>query len=429
VQWSFEDQREAERPEREDGDQSREREGEPAGRVRGHAHRHGDRLSEPEGLGAGRASAQLLALLAACLLLAPAAAGAGEGAVTLVFFTRAGCPHCARARPWLEELARRRPELRVVERDAGADAAARARLLALCAGAGIAQPGVPAFAVGERVIVGFDDAATSGPRIEALLAGAAVPARAPPSGAELELPLFGRVSPRELGLPVFTLAIGFLDGLNPCATWALLFLLSLLVHLHSRARMLLLGGAFVVTSGVVYFAFMAAWLNVFLLLGASRALEIGVGLAGLASGALHAKEFFAFGRGPSLHIPEAAKPGLAARARRILRAPGLPAALAGAVALAAAVNVVELLCTAGLPALYTGILSERGLPAASRYGYLALYNLAYVFDDLLLLAIGVATLGHARLRERTGRWLDLAAGLAMMALGAAMLLRPGWLAF
>jgi hypothetical protein len=277
--------------------------------------------------------------------------------------------------------------------------------------------------------VGFDDAATTGPAIEALLAGAAEPARAPPAGPELELPILGRLSLREQGLPLFTLAIGFLDGLNPCATWALLFLLSLLVHLHSRARMLLLGGAFVVTSGFVYFAFMAAWLNAFLLLGASRALEVAVGLAGLALGALHAKDFLAFGRGPSLHISESAKPGLAARARAILRAPGLAAALAGTVALAAAVNAVELLCTAGLPALYTRVLTEQGLSAASYYGYLALYNAAYVADDLLLLAVGVATLGHARMRERGGRWLDLVAGLAMMALGAVMLLRPGWLAF
>jgi hypothetical protein len=317
----------------------------------------------------------------------------------------------------------------VIERDVDRDAEARQRLLSLCEDAGIALPGVPAFAVGRRLVVGFDTAERSGPGIEALLAGGAGPARAPPSEAEIEVPLLGRLRLAEIGLPVFTAAVGFVDGLNPCATWALLFLLSLLVHLHSRARMLVLGGAFVLTSGVVYFLFMAAWLQVFRLLGASRALEIAIGLVGLAFGALHAKEFFAFGRGPSLHISEAAKPGLAARARGILRAPRLSAALVGVVALAAAVNLVELLCTAGLPALYTRILTQQGLPAAGHYAYLALYNLAYVADDLLLLAVGVATLGHARLRERTGRWLDLVAGLAMLSLGAVMLLRPGWLAF
>jgi hypothetical protein len=373
-------------------------------------------------------AARLAALLAFWLLLAPLTASAGE-AVELEFFTRAGCPHCAHARVFLAELVRRRPELRVLERDVEADAAARERLLSLCAEAGIAPPGVPAFAVGGRVIVGFDDAAGSGPGIEGLLAGGAEPARAPLPEAEIDLPILGALRPSDLGLPLFTVAIGFLDGLNPCATWALLFLLSLLVHLRSRARMLLLGGAFVITSGVVYFAFMAAWLEVYRLLGASRGLEIAVGLAGLALGALHAKEFLAFGRGPSLHIPESAKPGLAARARGVLRARSLVAALIGAVALAVVVNLVELLCTAGLPALYTRVLTQQGLPTASHYAYLALYNAAYVADDLLLLAIAVATLGHARVRERTGRWLDLAAGIAMMALGAVMLLRPAWLAF
>ena len=41
----------------------------------------------------------------------------------------------------------------------------------------------------------------------------------------------------------------------------------MLVHTRSRARMLLVGGTFVLISGLIYFVFMAAWLNVFLLFG------------------------------------------------------------------------------------------------------------------------------------------------------------------
>lgn len=47
----------------------------------------------------------------------------------------------------------------------------------------------------------------------------------------------------------------------------LLFLLSLLVTLQDRLNMSLVVGTFVLVSGLLYFAFMAAWLNVFLLLG------------------------------------------------------------------------------------------------------------------------------------------------------------------
>jgi hypothetical protein len=86
------------------------------------------------------------------------------------------------------------------------------------------------------------------------------PAQRASESEAIDVPLFGLLSVRELGLPVFTLVIGLLDGLNPCAMWLLLFLLSLLVNLRSRVKMLLIGGTFVAVSGIVYFAFMAAWL-------------------------------------------------------------------------------------------------------------------------------------------------------------------------
>ena len=46
-----------------------------------------------------------------------------------------------------------------------------------------------------------------------------------------------------------------------------------------------------------------------------------------------------------------------------------------------------------------------------------LYNAAYMFDDVIVLAIGVTTLSHRRLQEREGRWLKLLSGVVMVALG------------
>src|SRR5690606_41486190 len=85
--------------------------------------------------------------------------------------------------------------------------------------------------------------------------------------------LFGTLSASELGLPLFTLALGLLDGFNPCAMWVLLFLLSLLVRLQDRRRMAMVAGTFVLVSVLVYFAFMAAWLNVLLSVGLTAAVR------------------------------------------------------------------------------------------------------------------------------------------------------------
>jgi hypothetical protein len=178
----------------------------------------------------------------------------------------------------------------------------------------------------------------------------------------------------------------------------------------------------------VYFAFMAAWLNVFLLVGVARPVQAGLGLIAAAVGLLNVKDFLAPGRGVSLAIPASARPGIYARVRAVVLAERLGPALLGVVVLAVVVNVVELLCTAGLPALYTRILTLRALSPGEYYAYLALYNAAYVLDDGVMLAIAVVTLGRRRLQERGGRWLKLASGAVMLALGLLLLLRPEWLA-
>jgi hypothetical protein len=191
--------------------------------------------------------------------------------------------------------------------------------------------------------------------------------------------------------------------------------------------MVLIGGTFVAVSGVVYFAFMAAWLNLFLLVGLSWATQVGLGGVAVLVGALNIKDFFAFGRGVSLSIPAVAKPGVYARVRRILQAEHLPGALAGVMVLAVLVNTIELLCTAGLPAVYTRILTLRHLPWWAYYGYLGLYNIAYMLDDGVMLTLAVVTLGRRKLQEKQGRWLKLLSGIVMLGLGVALLAQPAWL--
>jgi hypothetical protein len=53
--------------------------------------------------------------------------------------------------------------------------------------------------------------------------------------------------------------------------------------------------------------------------------------------------------------------------------------------------------------------------------------LGYIADDTLMVGLAVYALGSGKLSERAGRWLKLVSGLAMLALGAVLLLRPQWL--
>ena len=369
--------------------------------------------------------------------------------VDIEVFTRAGCPRCDAAKRFLDDLQQERPGLRIVVHDVGQDPAALARLQELGVTLGIRTLGVPAFALRGELLIGFLSAPTTGGQLKALLdkplapPGETAPAEVcspepttscppetsglPPEVDTIDTPWFGRLSVRELGLPIFTLVVGFLDGFNPCAMWVLLFLLSLLVNLQDRGKMVLIGGTFVVISGLVYFAFMAAWLNIFLWLGLSRPTQVVLGGIAVIVGSINVKDFFAFGHGVSFSIPAAAKPGLYVRVRRILQAENLLGALVGVVGLAVLVNMIELLCTAGFPAVYTRILTLSQLPWWAYYGYLGLYNLAYMFDDSVMLLIAVITLGRRKLQEKEGRCLKLISGAVMLGLGVVLIAKPGWL--
>lgn len=396
---------------------------------------------------------RLLVLLLACCLGDPIPASADNrlaapSAADIEVFVREGCPHCTRAKSFLEQLKQERPSLQIAIRDVGRSPEAAERLHVLAAARGIRTLGVPAFLVGGELLIGYDEAGTTGSLIRSRLDRTSRDRddELPPDACRSEIKepcrsssdqasdpdtvtvsFFGRLSAQDLGLPLFTLVLGLLDGFNPCAMWVLLFLLSLLVNLRDRKKMALIAGTFVLVSGLLYFAFMAAWLNLFRFVGYSRVTEILLGGVALLIGALNLHDASSTEGGWSIGIPESAKPGLYARTRRILQADNMAGAAAGVVLLVVLVNVIELLCTAGLPAAYTRILTLRDLTWWQYYGYLALYNLAYIADDSLMVAIAVVTLSRHKLQARQGRRLKLLSGAVMAGLGLILLLKPDWL--
>ncbi len=398
------------------------------------------------------------ALLAAVLLVPGVFAHAAQAAATkeasargaptvqIEAFVREGCPHCAKAEKFLAQLGKERPGLRIVIRDVQKEPAALERLKELARAQRGASARVPAVYVGGQLIVGYSESAHTDRLILAALGGGGAAGSAPPQEAgtcdaeeslacpktggvetevaapaapeQFQLELFGRtLTLDDVGLPAFTFAMGLLDGFNPCSMWVLLLMISLLAPLNDRRRMLAIAGTFVLIQGIAYFLFMAAWLNLFLLIGLSRASQLIIAAIAIVAGLINVKDFMAFKVGISLSIPEKAKPGIYSRMRNILHAESLGAAIIGAIVLAVLVQIVEFLCTSGFPALFTRILTLRELDTASYYGYLLLYIAAYMIDDIVILGIGVAMLSRHRLQEREGRVLKLISGLVMIGLG------------
>jgi len=354
-------------------------------------------------------------------------------AVQLHFFWSRNCPHCQAARPFVESLPQTHPWIQVHSLEVSNHDANRSRFEQLAGLTGGHVGSVPGFFWCGRSFSGWGSDDSIGQWLVEELAACyeQVYSASPPGflsresgGASAGPPLPGGLDPRQLSLPLLTLLLGGLDAFNPCAFFVLLFLLSLLVNTRSRGRMLLVGGVFVLFSGFIYFLFMAAWLNLFTLLGGVGPLTLVAGMVAVAIALVNIKEYFRFKEGVSLTISEQNRGRLFRRMRGLLDAESLPALLTGAVVLAVAANSYELLCTAGFPMVYTRILTLEQLPAAGYYAYLALYNLVYVTPLLLIVIAFVYTLGRRKLSEGEGRLLKLLSGILMLSLGGVLILAP-----
>jgi hypothetical protein len=351
----------------------------------------------------------------------PSAREPEQHAPELVFYWGIGCPHCEQARPFLDSLAREGVAVDRVE--VRRDPAGRERFLAEATRLGITTPGIPLFVVGHRYAVGFRQERTEAEVRAMIRAGPHAASQA--EDGVIDLPLVGRVDPHALPLPAFTVIIGLADGLNPCAFYVLVAMLGVLLHVRSRKRLLLFGGLFVLASGIVYFLFMTAWLGIFVLTGFGRGVTIGLGAILLVMGLINLKEVFWFKKGVSLMIPERAKAGLFRRMRAVAGAASLPMALAGVATLALLVNLVELGCTLGLPAVYTRVLSlRRDLSSAARYAYLALYNVAYVIPLATIVLVCAATLHRLTLTEQRAKVFKGVSGALLVTFGLLFIVAP-----
>jgi thiol-disulfide isomerase/thioredoxin len=407
---------------------------------------------------------RLLALIA--LLLGAGAAGAapdpksdefwfgtaadGTPVVRLYYFYSPTCPHCQAAAPFIDELKARWPWLEVHKHSVKDDRKNARFYYETALSLGTKALSVPGFVFCRQVLIGYDTAETTGAEIAAALEscrdqrlaggsaaadpatsagsqanpGSVTPLASEQGGTSVRVPFVGTVDAKALSLPVLTVVLAGMDAFNPCAFFVLLFLLSLLVHARSRTRMAVVGGTFVLFSGLVYFVFMAAWLNVFLVAGELRVITIVAGLVALAVAALNIKDYFWFKEGPSLSIPKSAKPGLFKRMRDIVNTGNLAPMLASTVLLAIVANSYELLCTAGFPMVYTRVLTLAKLETWQYYAWLAVYNVIYVIPLLVIVIVFVRTMGARKLSEHEGRILKLVSGFMMLGFGLLLLLAP-----
>lgn len=362
----------------------------------------------------------------------------GSVQVHLYFFWSKKCPHCQNALPFVQALPSIHPWLQVHSLELTEHPDHVEQYINMAAMLGQQARSVPAFFWCGRMSVGYDSEFGMGQFLLEQLSKCQQQLTAQnnisihkfrPRDAEpqISLPVIGQLDFQQFSLPTFTVILAGLDAFNPCAFFVLLFLLSLLVHAKNRSKMLLIGGIFVFFSGLLYFLFMAAWLNIFLLIGQINTMTYIAGALAVIFALINIKDYFWFKQGVSLSIPDSAKPNLFTRMRRLVSSENTIAMVLAAMGLAAFANMYEFLCTAGFPMVFTRILTLNELPPTVYYLYLLFYNIIYVVPLLLIVIVFSVTLGAKKLQEHQGRILKLLSGMMMLCLGLILLLEPNWL--
>ncbi len=382
------------------------------------------------------------------------AANDSDGAV-LYFFWGDGCPHCAAAKPVLASLQDRYPAFTVRDFEVWKHPENVAPFTAMAEAFGFEPSGVPTLFLGTDYWVGWSDAIQADVEraVAACVAdgcpdaGAGVIADAPspspspsptpaptdpanPGPAEpppgyIELPLFGRIDTTHQSLVVTTALIALVDGFNPCSLWVLTVLLALTLRTGSRRKTVIIGLVFISVTALVYALFIAGMFTFLTIVSIAPWVRVLVALVALAFALVNIKDYFWFREGISFTIPDEKKPGIYRRIRSVTAsADSMPALVTGTVALAAGVSVVELACTAGFPVLWTNILADQGVGAATFVLLLLLYMVIYQLDELAVFGTAVVTLRASKLEEKHGRVLKLVGGMLMLTLAVVMIIDP-----
>ncbi|OIO45774.1 MAG: hypothetical protein AUJ28_03675 [Parcubacteria group bacterium CG1_02_37_51] len=370
--------------------------------------------------------------------------------VPVYFFRGEGCPHCAAEEIFLEKLVLEKPYVKVHDFEIYNDKDNLKLMREVGEYMKINVAGVPLTIIGDKAISGYLNDATTGqqianqveqceikdcPDILADLGHGALIYGQPEvleenkiAAAEVDLPLFGKLSGSTTSLFALTTAIAFLDGFNPCAMWVLLFLITLLLGMEDKKKRWILGLAFIISSGVVYYLFLAAWLNIFLFIGMIATIRIIIGLVAIGAGYFNLKSWYDHKTGCIAEGSENRRK-IFDKLRNIISRKNFLWALAGIIVLAAVINLVELVCSAGLPAIYTQVLAMAELSPVGYYSYLLWYIFIFMLDDLVVFIIAMVTLQAFGISSKYALYTKLIGGIIILLLGILLIFKPAWLMF
>ena len=243
--------------------------------------------------------------------------------------------------------------------------------------------------------------------------------------------LFGVVSLKNVSLPIFTIILGAVDGFNPCAMWILIFLITMMFSMHDRKRMWILGLTFIFISGFVYLCFMLSWLSLASFLSSVVLIRFLIACFAVSFGMVNIYRYFkSLNSDVGCDVTDKKKRvKIMERIKKIVNEKSFLLSILGIMLLAFSVNLIELLCSLGIPVMFTNVLAMNELSTLEYVIYIGLYLIFFLIDDILIFVIAMKTLKIKGISNKYTKYSHLIGGIIMLLLGILMVIKPEWLMF
>lgn len=411
----------------------------------------------------------------AVFLLLPVSTKADEKVINIHLFYGNGCPHCAAEEEFLSDYLKDRTDVKLYKYEIWYDSHNQELLSKVQKEMGTTNKnGVPFTVIGKKTIVGYADGVTDEQIKDAInyylnndyrdyageITGKVKKAEvkediikdesktedkkenkiekaddtkdSDQTDENVTVPVLGKINAKKVSLPILAVVLGFVDGFNPCAMWILIFLITMLFNMKDRKKMWILGLTFILTSGIVYLMFMLAWLNLATFISKIAFIRLLIAVIALVVGLINVYKYI-----DSLKkkdegcdvVDKKDRKKIMEKIISITHENKFIIALLGIMVLAASVNIIELMCSIGIPLLFTQILAMNNLSTFSYMIYMFIYIFFFLIDDIVIFVISMVTLKVTGLSTKYTKYSHLIGGIIMLIIGLLLIIKPELLMF
>lgn len=227
-------------------------------------------------------------------------------------------------------------------------------------------------------------------------------------------------------LIIASFVIGLVDGFNPCAMWVLIYIITLVSQLNDKKRMITIVSIFLLASGTLYFVILFLWYLGWLSIEALLPPFIFqiAGLTAVGIGLYIGYDLWKNGGEAICHVDIKKQRKTKKRIQAIINTNKFTiATVISTIILAFVINSIEFLCSIGLPAVFTGLLTQTDTSISMSLVYMSIYTFAFMLDDIIVFYLALKAIDPAVLNKYSG-YSKAIGGVIIFLIGIVVLFFP-----